>query len=391
MNAILISFFGTSNIGDLLISGSLNEKVSKFSKVTNLDYLGKEVIEQVNIEKAIDSYTTKKKSTKFLKYLGRKTFLNQVFMRLKRNMDLFSFPEYEENLNTAEAVIIGGGNMIFDLEPDTLSAKRFDYYVTKAKEKNLPVYAISLGIGPFQNKYQQKYSVKALEKCDYITFRDNHSLELFKEYNTTHPNVKVVPDPVFFLDSPEQQEITKKIGLNIINPQLFDAQFDRNMVKDDYKSLVKNLLAEFEEDIIIYNTEAKDFDFCAEVYEAFSNNERVTLFKVNSLEDLYEVYSETKLIIGTRMHSLITAFSQGQPIVGISWQQKVDAMFELLNDPQSVFRIDKIDEELEDIIKRVRFKLDTLDEYENKYFVETMDKLKKLEEVNLQFLSEIFN
>src|SRR5699024_6566117 len=314
-------FFGSSNLGDLLISSGLKSEVEKYSEVVSVDYLGNNIVENMDIEDHTGYIQTPKKSStrKMIKNVTKISPLNHFAMRAKRRMNLFSFPTFDQELEQVKALIIGGGNMIFDLETDTISAKRFDYYLTKAKDKNLPVFAISLGIGPFQNKYQQKYAVEALSKCDYITFRDNKSLALFKEFNPKKKNVTVGPDPVFFMETKETGISNGKIGLNIINPELFSDDLDPEEVKMNYVQLIDELLKTTDEELLIFNTEAKDYPFCQEVYDALSGKDRVQMIKVTNLETLYHVFSQVKLIVGTRMHSLITAFSQGIPIVGLSW------------------------------------------------------------------------
>lgn len=390
MKSILISFFGTSNIGDLLISSSLKEKVEKFATVVPVDYLGHKVIEEMNIEKNTTTSTSTNKTKKKLKALIKRLPLNSLMLRLKKRRNAFYYPDFEARLTDANALIIGGGNMIFDLEPDTLSAKRFGYYVENAKKRGVPVYAISLGIGPFQNKYQLKSAVEALAMCDYITFRDNRSYELFREFNDTHKHVAVVPDPVFFMATDNLTNNRSKIGINIINPVLFGADLNSEKIQENYVALLNQLLTDFTEEIVIYNTEEKDFDYCKAVYQNFVDNQRVTLAKVNSLSDLYNVYDSTKIIIGTRMHSMITAFSQGIPIIGISWQQKVDAMFELLGDSRSVFKISELGNNIIDISKLLEEKLNAHTDYQKNYHPRTMEKLKELEKVNLEYLEKTF-
>jgi len=382
-----VSFFGSSNLGDLLISSSLENKVKEYSnQVTRIDYLGNDIVENMNIEDYIGFTQPKNNHKEKIKQITKRSPFNQLAMRAKKRMNLFSFPSFDREIDQAEALIIGGGNMIFDLETDTISAKRFDYYVSKAKENNLPVFAISLGIGPFQNKYQQKYAVEALSKCDYITFRDNTSLKLFKEFNPTKENVTVVPDPVFFMETKNTEASRKKIGMNIINPELFSKDLNSEEVKMNYVRLINELLETTGEEILIFNTEIKDYPFCQAVYEELTDKEKVQIAKVTNLKDLYNVFDQTKLVVGTRMHSLITAFSQGIPIVGLSWQQKVDAMFELVDDSESVVSLLILSDNIKRVTGLVSDKLIN----GNKNHQQIMADLKNKERINEVFFEEIF-
>src|SRR5699024_9431488 len=100
-----------------------------------------------------------------------------------------------------------------------------------------------------------------------------------------------VPDPVFFMEKNNNGDQNNKIGFNIINPELFGAKFNRKTIKADYIALINRLLESFDKKIIIYNTEAKDYKYCQEIFNEI-NSDRVELIKVNSLSDLYKVYSQ---------------------------------------------------------------------------------------------------
>lgn len=387
MKTLFVSFYSSANLGDLLISSSLEHKLENYAEVYAVDYLGRARNKERQLTPS-KSAPYKKESWKTkVKRFNQATGLNHLVMRLRKTQQKFSNPAFEKHLDKVEALVIGGGNMIFDLEGDTLSAQRFDYYVSKAKAKNLPVFAISIGIGPFQNKYQQRYAAEVLAKCDYITFRDHQALALFKEYQPQMENVGLVPDPVFFLENKLTDATKDKIGLNIINPVVYPNHPNPERVKQDYRELISKLLNQTDKEVILYNTTTNDFPFCQEVYEAFESKHRVHLTRVESLSDLYALYSQLDLVIGTRMHSMIIAFSQGIPIIGLSYQQKVQAMFELLNDRESVFSLKNLSKSLDNLVKQVTIELDD----KSDYHFETQKMLAKKEEINAVFLNKLFN
>lgn len=387
LKTLLVSFFNSSNLGDLLISDSLKNKVSEYSDVICLDYLGNEVSKDMSIEQPVKTPSQNNHLKSKIKKINGATGLNQLVMRLKKNRDIFSYPAFEEHIEEVDALVIGGGNMIFDLESDTLSAKRTAYYIEMAKERNLPVFAISMGIGPFHNQYQQKYTAEVLAKCDFITFRDNKSLALFKKYQPNKKNVGVVPDPVFFMENKNTDQVKNKIGLNVINSKVYANELKVEQVEQNYINLVCELLEKIDQDIIIFNTEAKDYAFCRKIYNAFADNDRVYLQKINQLSDLYALYNQLNLIIGTRMHSMITGFSQGIPIVGLSYQQKVTAMFEFLNDNESVFDLAEMETSQSKLVKRVQKKLSD----KSTYHSETQEKLEEKEKINSIYLKKMFH
>lgn len=388
----LVSFFNTSNIGDLLISRSLMNTIEKYDSVRPFDYLGEnEIRKKIYIgNKSLTEKSTPQKNENIKKMLHKtiyKLHLEKIILFKHAYLSKTNIPEFEKNIKDSKALIIGGGNMIFDLMPSSLSAARFDYYVETAKKNNKKVFAISIGIGPFQNNYQKKKAVQSLSKCDYITFRDEKSYHLFKKENPDYKNVSVVADPVFFteyaLDSSQDNDY---IGINVINPNLFPNNQSYQATINSYAKLIDDLFDKTNKKIIIFNTENKDFQACKDVYNKCNTKSNISIKEVKSEADLYGVYSQCKLIIGTRMHSLITAFSQNIPIIGLSWQQKVDAMFEMIEDTDSVFDLFEIDSNIEQIINHCEYKLQSDDTTKRK---DVMEKLKKKEEVNNSILENM--
>lgn len=388
----LVSFFNTSNIGDLLISRSLMNTVEKYDDVRPFDYLGiNEVRKEIYIgDKQTPENVPSKKLESTKKTLHKTIYrlrLEKIILYKHAYLSKMHIPEFEKSIKDSKALIIGGGNMIFDLMPSSLSAARFDYYVKTAKKYNKKVFAISIGIGPFQNDYQKKKAVQSLSKCDYITFRDEKSYNLFKNENPNYKNVSVVADPVFFsefaLDSHQKND---SIGINVINPNLFPNNHSYQETINNYAKLIDKLFDRTKQKVIIFNTENKDFQACKDVYAKCTAKNSISIKEVKSEDDLYDIYSQCKLIVGTRMHSLITAFSQNIPIVGLSWQQKVDAMFEIIEDTDSVFDLFKIDSNIEQIIDYCEYKLLHNNSEKSK---DVMEKLKKKEEINHSILKTI--
>lgn len=388
----LVSFFNTSNIGDLLISKSLMNTVKKYDNVEPFDYLGaNEISKKIYIGDKQSTENLSPKKNESIKKLLHKTIykfrLEKLILFKHAYLSKTNVPKFEKTIANSSALVIGGGNMIFDLIPSSLSAARFDYYVETAKKHNKQIFAISIGIGPFQNNYQKKKAVQSLSKCDYITFRDEKSYNIFRSENRDYKNASVVADPVFFTENAlDTYQNSDSIGVNVINPNLFPNGQSYQATINNYALLIDELFQRTKRKIIIFNTENKDFQACKDVYNKCSTKNSISIKEVKSEDDLYEIYSQTNLIIGTRMHSLITAFSQNVPIVGLSWQQKVDAMFEMIEDTDSVFKLFEIDSNIEQILDCCEYKL----QYDNSAKRKNvMEKLKKKEEINHIILKTI--
>lgn len=387
MGITFVSFFNTSNIGDKLLSNSLKVKIENYDKVSVFDFQGNNSFdESIDIQgKEIKIKNNDNKKLKFIESMS-KLKLGWLFSFISLKRSNFSNQEFEKSIQNSHALVIGGGNMIFDLLPYGMWSKTFGYYVNYAKRMNKPVFAMSIGIGPFQNNVQYKYAIDSLSKCDYITFRDYKSYSLFKKMAPDYEKAWVVPDPVFSLPYQLNEQTTElTIGVNVIDSEVPEKKINSQRLIENYVELIEKVILELKCKVIIYNTEASDFDTCKLVYEKIHFKDNVELIMIEGKEDLIETYSKLSLVIGTRMHSMITAYSQKIPIVGLSWQQKVDAMFELIED-YSVVSLEDLAKEIPTVISFAKEKIlhPDIEKYKR-----VKQKLLMLEKKNDEILLEV--
>lgn len=393
LTTTLVSFFNTNNIGDRLISNTLKDKLSKYDDLILCDFLSQN---DFSNEIKISEDESKDESKGSLKInalskaskLGFGSILSKISYDQAIKKNNFINEKYENSLNTTDQLIIGGGNMIFDVLPYSSWSGRFSYYVNKAVDKDIPIFAISIGIGPFQNSFQHALAVSALKKCEYITFRDYKSLALFKELAPDYENAWVVPDPVFFMDKNKEDIPKDIIAVNVINTKLFPNNISYSEIIKNYALLVDTLATKFNKKIVIFNTESKDYQACLDVYNHLSNKDNCEIINVANIQTLLSIYEKTEILIGTRMHSLITAFSQRVPIIGLYWQQKVAGMFDLIEDETSLYKLSDFQNQIDEIVNLTDLKMRN---NQTNYFDKIEGKLTALERSNNEILESIYS
>lgn len=391
MKCILMSFFNSNNLGDILIGDTLNQIVSKKFNVEKVSYSGSlDEIQDSNVRNKNKKNTSIKLNIiKLFKKNGFGFIVRFYYKHIKK----IDIKMYENKISQVDALIIGGGNMIFDLDKYSSSASRFDKFVSIAKKNGLKIFAISLGIGPFQTKKQHLEAVHALEKCDYITFRDRASYEIFKKYNKTHNNVYVSVDPVFLLPQKVNLKVqqNRSIGLNIINNKLLsDSIEDYNASISKYTQLADALTKSLNRKVILFSTELSDYEAVKDVYEALKQNRLVEIRFISTIDELYEFYDEISVLIGTRMHSMIIALTQRIPIVGLSWQRKVDSLFDIIDSQDQVFSYRNMESHTFKIVEMVRRLYNNLED--EKVRIDNIIKsIDKKNEINYEILTKIQN
>lgn len=394
LKAVLVSFFDSNNIGDLLISDALYKNVGNhFDEVTKIDYLKGTRISNTS-ELSIDPYhpqtvnKNKSKKTIISEKLAelKLTPLNYFYLSTIRKYPLTVF---EEEIKDADALIIGGGNMIFDIFKRTLAAAQFESYVDTAKKHKKKVYAISLGIGPFQTNYQEKKAIKALSKCDYVTFRDEKSYNIYKKNNSqTNAPVHVTVDPVFSM--PKRRVLPKDnhtIGINIINnPEYHQDKRIYNKVVDGYVLLIKEFTEVQNKQVKLFSTETRDYEVIQEVYDRIEQKDCVSIVEIHNVSELMNLYSDISILIAARMHAMIIAYTQLLPVVGLSWQPKVEAMFDIIGEPESYFDLTKIQESFDSILTVAS---DKLTNDHTSEMIQKLEEIRLKEQLNTDILKEL--
>lgn len=365
MKTLLVSFIDSSNIGDRLIAETLNNLLLPTCETQKYSY---KLIEesQVNVKQTVvrrsklhEIYYKSLRSIPFVRQLVTKG----KWLRGRRSMyDPKDIANFKEALSKSELLVIGGGNAIFDLSPATLSAQRFDQVVSLAKQHQVPIFVSSIGIGPFCTEKQEAAAIETLKKCEYVTFRDQRSFEYLVDAH--HPAVYASVDPVFLLPAVlpfEQLEAEKRlkqrIGICVIDYRIAGCSHKTYLnYLEQMKELIQRL-AQANREIILFSSEIQDYETLETIYADFQNHPQVTSSLIKDAEDLLELYKGLNLVIGTRMHSMIIAVSQYVPIIGLSWQQKVNEMFRNLCLEEDVLAIEELAQNMNQLLQKVQSKL----------------------------------
>jgi len=370
MKILMISFISSSNIGDQLIFNTIDKGFLQGHEVIKYDY-------KLNREDEL-SISSEVKENSFLKqiyvnYFRKTTLIDKWRDWVNRKNDLNNpnWDKFNTDLETADLLVFGGGNAIFDLTQHSSGYFMFSQIVEQSRKHHVPTFAFSIGIGPFLTKKQQQGAVNALAKTDYVTLRDKKSYSYVNHLDNSYLSI----DPVFGLEKVVKKPRAgrKTIGLSVIdlinNKQTTE---ENNQYIQDVVTLIRR---NDQYQIILYSSEPKDYQTVRAVYKEVSQLEHVSLEYIDTIDKLLDLYSRLDLVIGARMHSLIVAVSQDIPIIGLSWQPKVHAMFDMIEESESVFPISDIQKNIDQIQTLIDKKLNAKD---------TKDKVEQIIDKQLE-------
>ena len=245
-------------------------------------------------------------------------------------------------------LISGGGSLI----QDVTSSKSLYYYLAimrLAKLRGAKVMLYANGIGPVTKDKNLKHIENVLKKVDYITLREQSSMdELKRIFEPTVP-CKVTADPVFASDTPCADGAEGVLAASGIGK---DEKFFLVSVRD-WKELDKKFvekIAAFSE--FVYNTYAvkplivplqRLFD--KEISVSLSSKMKVPHAVISEgllPELMMGVISRAEFVLGMRLHALIYAVKAGVPAIALDYDPKVAAVMKSidLRFKEDVSRID---------------------------------------------------
>ncbi|MCL6601892.1 MAG: polysaccharide pyruvyl transferase CsaB [Paenibacillus sp.] len=237
--------------------------------------------------------------------------------------------EVRKALSDCSGLISGGGSLL----QDVTSSKSIPYYlgvIKLAQWMGKPTFIYAQGIGPLNRKMFHPWIKSVFRKCKYVSVRDEQSRELLHQIGLVREAVEVVPDPVMGLSLPEDQPPTASSTLPIIGISVRYWEADRReliAIADGLKqaNASQPLHLRFLPFHLPSDTEASRY-MMELLGEDIRNNGGIVSISEDTVHPqhmLHEV-QQCDVLIGMRLHSLIYAAGQRVPLIGISYDPKID-------------------------------------------------------------------
>ncbi len=227
----------------------------------------------------------------------------------------FSFLQVFLAISRSDVLISGGGSLL----QDATSFKSLLYYSTviwlaEAMKKKVIIFA--QGIGPLKREKSIDIVKKILLKADFVSVRDDKSLELLKSWGV---NATLVNDPVFSL------ELTPGVSEGTIGVQLRDYKTMSDILLN---RLAEQILKEFpNKKIEIYAFQKSiDYKICLKfekILKAMNPEVNTEIIHSLSKNDFIFKISHLEYMIAMRFHAVLIALKLGIKTLAINYDVKV--------------------------------------------------------------------
>ena len=239
---------------------------------------------------------------------------------------------------SSDLFLFGGGSLL----QDVTSSRSLMYYLTilrLALMCKIKVMLYGNGIGPLDGKRNRLLTRKILNKVNLITLRDDLSDKLLAEIGVNVPPIKITADPAFTLepDNLPKSDATLAVGdLEKMKYAVVSVREWKSASEDFEEILASSLDVLFEKHGIIpvfVPMQYKEDREISKRITARMKHDTVFIDKALEVGEIFSLIASAQICVGMRLHTLIYATTLGVPAVALSYDPKVTAFMQSINQP----------------------------------------------------------
>lgn len=248
-----------------------------------------------------------------------------------------NYPEIARVLSSSQLLISGGGSLL----QDVTSERSLYYYLSimmLAKKLGIPVMLYAQGIGPVRGRLARSAMRYIGNMVDLITVRDEGSKAELKRLKVTKPQIHVTADPVLAMHPVDKQvgrDILRKAGLESTKP-LIGISVREWKEWGHYKRVLAQvadqLAVEFDVRIVFLPMQWPEDVAVSRKIANYTAQGAIVLTEEYTTNELLSLVGNFELLIGIRLHALIFAAVMHVPMVGISYDPKIERFLESLGE-----------------------------------------------------------
>jgi polysaccharide pyruvyl transferase WcaK-like protein len=271
----------------------------------------------------------------------------------------------------SEMIVCGGGGLFQDDD----SRVKMPYWGLKLALFRLfcpRITGYSIGAGPLSYPLSQKFAKLAFSTMEKVSVRDTNALQSCK--GLTKKPIDVLPDPALVLNAAPRTMVReflqnhkipskrKLLGVTIRRwfhhvegtwiPHKYAEKYHLRAIPDptEYREMIA-LLAKALDQVIdatdayivflpTYNSSQEaDDQTCQAIMDSMHQATATSLLYIEDPELYKGVAGELDGMFASRMHPLIFAASVGTSVMGMSYNQKFDGFFSLIDAGENLFNI----------------------------------------------------
>lgn len=260
-----------------------------------------------------------------------------------RSVNRVDIPRIAAEMNRAKLLISGGGSLL----QDGTSRKSLFYYVTimrMAKKRGLSLMLLANGLGPLVSESGKRCAAEIMREADRISLREEHSMGIARELGIPDDPKRgpfVSADPAFLMKPTDplwtdhilaREDIGRDFFLVSIKP---GNNFGSGKSAKGERPPIETIAADIKKISGKYNLlpvlvpmhPDKDTDITRELAGLIGE---CRVVRGLSASELCGLLTRASFAVGMRLHMLIFAAAAKTPMIGISYDPKIDAFLDYI-------------------------------------------------------------
>jgi polysaccharide pyruvyl transferase CsaB len=304
----------------------------------------------------------------------------------------FNMPAVLRVMLSSRLYINGGGSLI----QDVTSRRSLYYYlftIAAAKLLGCRVIMYGCGIGPVSRPYNRRLARFVIDNfADSITLREDDSLRELRQFGVKKPRMLVASDPALTLSPAPDSETDgcmRALGLDprgkylCVVPRKWPGFEDKAPC---FAQCADALYEEYGLETVFLSIDHKNDALAAELIARHMASPAHIARDVLPVGQTIGVLARMQCVISMRLHGLIFSAGQGVPLIGVSYDPKVNAFLHYIGQTACIDLSELTSEGLTDAVRRALALWDDGEELS-----ERIRRLRELESVNITEALRLLN
>ena len=243
----------------------------------------------------------------------------------------FAFPRFLARMRKTRLYINGGGSLMQDVTSHR-SLWFYLFTISAAKRLGNRVMMYGCGIGPIHSQANLRRAAKVLQRSvDAITLRDTHSADELKDMGVSAPEIILSADPTVILPPAPETVVDGILESQGIDPRGKYIGFSlRPWPGFEGKAALFGAAADYAYEkyglIPMFLPIEKRLDVAAaRLAAAHMKAPHYILEDTGSSSHTIGLFARMQAVVSMRLHALVFSASQGVPLVGVVYDQKISS------------------------------------------------------------------
>ena len=235
-------------------------------------------------------------------------------------------------------VLISGGGTLFQDKTSTRSLIYYTSIINMAKMLGKKVMIYANGIGPLKNGANIARVKRSIERADLVTLRDKEAMELVESMEVKNKKIFMTTDPVFCLNPADDEVIDKILRENEI-------ESNREMVivavrswekqgefTDIFANVCDYIIETYAKNVVFIVMQQPHDKVATKIIMSKMKNESYIIDNITPI-DMMGLMRRAKYVLSMRLHGLIFSSSVGTPVLGFSYDPKIENILRQVDMP----------------------------------------------------------